>query len=163
MNSNAFLGKRAEDLKNIIEQQTQPIFDQLGIIAPINSCSTLLAIKELGAGSLVEIAKMLEQSHQLVKQKIPKLEKLGLIFKQPDDSDKRKTNYQLTSKGKKQVIKIKSYIKDSEKLIKSINTELGINIVNTINRTIRALQEIPLEQRYSAKPDKTRQGKARQL
>ena len=68
INGKALLGKRAEDLSNLIEEQSQPIFDSLGIIVPIKSCSTLLSLFELQQASVTDLARQLDQSHQLVKQ-----------------------------------------------------------------------------------------------
>ena len=140
INQKALLGKRAEDLSNLIEQQTQPIFESLGIIVPIKSCSTLLTLLELEQASLVDIAKQLGQSHQLVKQKLPKLIKLGLIQQHSDKEDKRRTLYSLTSKGVEQSQKIKEYLKQSAALVDSISKEIGVDIFEAIDKAINAMQ-----------------------
>ncbi|AUD80070.1 MarR family transcriptional regulator [Kangiella profundi] len=151
MNQKALLGKRAEDLSNLIEQQTQPIFDSLGIIVPIKSCSTLLTLLELKQASLVDIAKQLGQSHQLVKQKLPKLIKLGLIQQHSDKEDKRRTLYSLTSKGKQQTKKIKEYLKQSADLVDSISEEIGVDIFEAIDKAAGALQGESLLERFKRK------------
>ncbi|MCW8856187.1 MAG: winged helix DNA-binding protein [Kangiella sp.] len=148
MNGKALLGKRAEDLSNLIEQQTQPIFDSLGIIVPIKSCSTLLSLIELEQASLAELARKLEQSHQLVKQKLPKLIKLGLIQQQPDKEDKRRTLYSLTSEGKEQSQKIKEYLKQSEVLVDSISKDIGVDIFSAIDQAINSMKDRSLWERY---------------
>jgi len=148
MNGKALLGKRAEDLSNLIEQQTQPIFDSLGIIVPIKSCSTLLSLIELEQASLAELARKLEQSHQLVKQKLPKLIKLGLIQQQPDKEDKRRTLYSLTSQGKEQSQKIKEYLKQSEVLVDSISSDIGVDIFSAIDQAIQSMRDKSLWERY---------------
>lgn len=148
MNGKALLGKRAEDLSNLIEQQTQPIFDSLGIIVPIKSCSTLLSLIELEQASLAELARKLEQSHQLVKQKLPKLIKLGLIQQQPDKEDKRRTLYSLTSQGKEQSQKIKEYLKHSEVLVDSISSDIGVDIFSAIDQAIQSMRDKSLWERY---------------
>lgn len=148
INQKALLGKRAEDLSNLIEQQTQPIFDSLGIIVPIKSCSTLLTLLELEQASLVDIAKQLGQSHQLVKQKLPKLMKLGLIQQHSDKEDKRRTLYSLTNKGKQQSKKIKEYLKQSAALVDSISEEIGVDIFEAIDKAAGALQGKSLWYRF---------------
>ncbi|HEY9031070.1 MAG TPA: winged helix DNA-binding protein [Kangiella sp.] len=148
INQKALLGKRAEDLSNLIEQQTQPIFDSLGIIVPIKSCSTLLTLLELEQASLVDIAKELGQSHQLVKQKLPKLIKLGLIQQHLDKEDKRRKLYSLTKEGELQSYKIKEYLKQSEVLVDSISEEIGVDIFEAIDKAIRAMQGKTLWERY---------------
>lgn len=147
INQKALLGKRAEDLSNLIEQQTQPIFDSLGIIVPIKSCSSLLTLLELEQASLVDIAKQLGQSHQLVKQKIPKLIKLGLIQQHSDKEDKRRTLYSLTNKGKQQSNKIKEYLKQSADLVDNISEEIGVDIFSTIDKAIKSMKNKSLWER----------------
>lgn len=151
INQKALLGKRAEDLSNLIEQQTQPIFESLGIIVPIKSCSTLLTLLELEQASLVDIAKKLGQSHQLVKQKLPKLIKLGLIQQNSDKEDKRRTLYSLTNEGKQQSHKIKEYLNQSEALVDSISEEIGVDIFSTIDKAIRVMKDKNLWERLESK------------
>lgn len=151
INQKALLGKRAEDLSNLIEQQTQPIFDSLGIIVPIKSCSTLLTLLKLEQASLVDIAKQLGQSHQLVKQKLPKLIKLGLIKQNSDKEDKRRTLYSFTSKGKQQTHKIKEYLEQSTVLVDSISEEIGVDIFETIDKAIESMKNKSLWVRYRDK------------
>lgn len=148
MNGKALLGKRAEDLSNLIEQQTQPIFDSLGIIVPIKSCSTLLTLSELGQASLADIARQLQQSHQLVKQKLPKLIKLDLIQQTADPEDKRRTLYSLTPQGKSQTQKIRDYLKQSETLVDSISKDIGVDLFDAIDKAIESMQNKSLWERF---------------
>ncbi|PXF62906.1 MarR family transcriptional regulator [Kangiella spongicola] len=149
MNGKALLGKRAEDLSNLIEEQSQPIFDSLGIIVPIKSCSTLLSLFELQQASVTDLARQLDQSHQLVKQKLPKLLKLEVIQQSPDKDDKRRTLYSLTPEGAAQSKKIKEYLKQSEKLVDSISKDIGVDIFDTIDKAINAMKERSLLDRFS--------------
>lgn len=148
INGKALLGKRAEDLSNLIEEQSQPIFDSQGIIVPIKSCSTLLSLLELQQASVTDLARQLAQSHQLVKQKLPKLIKLGVIKQFPDKDDKRRTLYSLTPEGEVQSQKIKEYLEQSEKLVDSISQDIGIDIFDTIDNAIKAMKERSLLERF---------------
>ncbi|WP_223669075.1 MarR family winged helix-turn-helix transcriptional regulator [Kangiella shandongensis] len=152
MNGKALLGKRAEDLSNLIEQQTQPIFDSLGIIVPIKSCSTLLTLSELDQASLADIARQLQQSHQLVKQKLPKLIKLDLIQQTADPEDKRRTLYFLTPQGKSQTQKIRDYLEQSETLVDSISKDIGVDLFDAIDQAIESMQNKSLWERFKG-PD----------
>ena len=149
INGKALLGKRAEDLSNLIEEQSQPIFDSLGIIVPIKSCSTLLSLFELQQASVTDLARQLDHSHQLVKQKLPKLLKLGVIQQSPDKEDKRRTLYSLTPKGEAQSQKIKEYLKQSEKLVDSISKDIGVDIFDAIDNAIKAMKERSLLDRFN--------------
>ncbi|GAA4356152.1 winged helix DNA-binding protein [Kangiella marina] len=150
INGKALLGKRAEDLSNLIEEQSQPIFDSLGIIVPIKSCSTLLSLFELQQASVTDLARQLDQSHQLVKQKLPKLLKLEVIQQSPDKEDKRRTLYSLTPEGLVQSKKIKEYLKQSEKLVNSISQDIGVDIFDAIDNAIKAIKERSLLERFQA-------------
>lgn len=150
INGKALLGKRAEDLSNLIEEQSQPIFDSLSIIVPIKSCSTLLSLFELQQASVTDLARQLDQSHQLVKQKLPKLLKLEVIQQSPDKEDKRRTLYSLTPEGLVQSKKIKEYLKQSEKLVDSISQDIGIDIFDAIDKAIKTMKERSLLERFQA-------------
>ncbi|GAA4351920.1 winged helix DNA-binding protein [Kangiella taiwanensis] len=149
INGKALLGKRAEDLSNLIEEQSQPIFDSLGIIVPIKSCSTLLSLFELQQASVTDLARQLDQSHQLVKQKLPKLLKLEVIQQSPDKEDKRRTLYSLTPEGLVQSKKIKEYLMLSEKLVDSISKDIGVDIFDAIDNAIKAMKERSLLDRFN--------------
>lgn len=149
INGKALLGKRAEDLSNLIEEQSQPIFDSLGIIVPIKSCSTLLSLFELQQASVTDLARQLDQSHQLVKQKLPKLLKLEVIQQSPDKKDKRRTLYMLTPKGVAQSKKIKEYLKQSEKLVDSISKDIGVDVFDAIDKAIHSMKDKSLLDRFN--------------
>jgi len=95
----SFIGKQADDLGNLICEQIKPIYRSLGIVVPVKSVSIMHALSQAEQASLTELARMLQQSHQLVKQKLPRLIQLGLITRQQDPNDKRRSCYRLTPLG----------------------------------------------------------------
>ena len=93
--SESFIGKQADDLSILIREQIKPIYESLGIVVPVKSCSIIHYLNQFDELSITELARHLKQSHQLVKQKIPKLQTLGLIEKRDDSHDKRRSTYHL--------------------------------------------------------------------
>ncbi|WAC48113.1 MarR family transcriptional regulator [Asticcacaulis sp. SL142] len=100
-----FLGRALERLSVLIDEQSKAVFDDMGIVIPVHSCSLMVILAHLGAASASDLAKELGRSHQLVMQKIPKLVSLGLIHHQKDDEDARRRVFHLTDKGVEQLAK----------------------------------------------------------
>jgi DNA-binding MarR family transcriptional regulator len=136
----SFIGKHADDLGTLISVQIKPIYDSLGIIVPVKSCSIIHSLQlaqssGTGGVSLADLSKSLNQSHQLVKQKLPRLLKLGLIAVKKDINDKRRLLYSLTTTGEKQatLLNENSLDKVYENLSKEINTDLNKMLVAAID------------------------------
>ena len=100
-----FLGRAVERLSILIAEQSQTVFDTMGIVIPVRSCSLMTVLATLGTASASDLARELGHSHQLVMQKIPKLSRLGLIEHHSDDDDARRMIYRLTDEGTRQLKK----------------------------------------------------------
>ncbi|MGJ8663885.1 MAG: hypothetical protein ACSHWU_09550 [Marinicella sp.] len=144
----SFVGKHADDLGQLISVQIKPVYEMLGIIVPVKSCSIIHALDQLEKASLADLAKGLDQSHQLVKQKLPRLLKLNLIFKQQDLEDKRRTIYGLTEEGVEQAKLLSQYSLEQvyQQLSKDINADLG----RVLTSALEQLKEQDLLSRYLA-------------
>ena len=136
----SFIGKHADDLGTLISVQIKPIYDSLGLVVPVKSCSIIHCLEMAHSGetqgvSLADLSKSLNQSHQLVKQKLPRLLKLGLIAVKKDANDKRRLLYSLTSSGHKQaaLLNENSLDKVYENLSNEINTDLNKMLVAAID------------------------------
>lgn len=131
----SFIGKQADDLGNLISEQIKPIYQSLGIIVPVKSCSIVHALYAAEQAALTDLSKTLNQSHQLVKQKLPRLMKLELIEVQQDPDDKRRLLYSLTHIGIKQakLLNENSLEKVYENLSNEINTDLYQILVAAID------------------------------
>lgn len=146
-NIDMFLGKKADDLSQLISKQSKSIFDKKGIIVPVKSTSLVICLDNKQKLSVVEIANQLEQSRQLIIQKIPKLEQLGLIKLETVSGDKRRKLYVLTDTGKEQVKIILKIQNDITSIYLNLFDEININLFDAIDKTIKSLNSKNLDQR----------------
>lgn len=142
----SFIGKQAEDLSQLIRDQIKPIYDSLGIVVPVKSCSIIHYLYEYQVLSVTDLAKHLKQSHQLVKQKLPKLQKLGLINSQIDKKDKRRTTYQLTQTGIKQAELLNA--NSLTTVYQHLSDEIGADLNQVLTHAINGLKQKDLLTRF---------------
>ncbi len=145
----AFTNKRFFDLFNLINEQADVVYKQMGIKFPVVASSTVLYLSKSKEGSLTEIAKGLGLSHQLVSQRVKILLNLDLIKKQPAKNDKRKTIYTFTIDGERQSELLLEYCKGAEKAFDSLSESVGVDLITTMNKAITALNETSFAQRYN--------------
>jgi len=146
-NSKSFIGKQADDLSNLIREQIKPIYESLGIVVPVKSCSVIHYLNKFDDLSVTDLAKHLKQSHQLVKQKLPKLHGLGLIEQRDDDNDKRRSTYHLTKEGK-----LQAKLLDENSLIsvyQHLSNEIDADLHKVLNKAINGLKQKDLLTRFN--------------
>jgi DNA-binding MarR family transcriptional regulator len=145
-----FLGRAVERLSVLIEEQSQIVFDMMGIVIPVRSCSLMTVLTALGTASASDLARELGHSHQLVIQKIPKLVRLGLVQHRNDDDDARRRIFMPTDEGLAQLQKFEqctSLIRDA---YAGLFAEVG-DIRQLVDRATDALNERPLGKRIDIK------------
>ncbi len=145
-NSRSFIGKQADDLGQLIKVQIQPLLEKLGIVVPVKSCSIIHYLYQSDDNSLADLAKQLQQSHQLVKQKLPRLIDLGLVTKTQDNNDKRRSIYQLTDQGREQA----ELLEENSLLhvYEDLSNEIGANLYQVLNDAIESLKQKDLLTRF---------------
>lgn len=146
LNDISFLGRLSEMLSMRIEEQTRELFDALGIVVPVRSCSFLTALGQVGEASAAQLARMLGHSHQLVVQKVPALLRLGLITARADPADARRKLFRLTDKGRAQLASVDAYSIGISEVYRKLFDEVG-DTRRIIVDTLAALEERPLSQR----------------
>lgn len=150
----AFVGKHADDLGNLISMQIKPLYESLGIVVPVKSVSIVYQLSQTHQASLADLSKALGQSHQLVKQKIPKLLKAGIISADHDPADKRKTLYTLTTLGQQQATLLKQH--SLELVYQHLSAEIGADLGQVLTQAIAGLKNKDLLSRFqSINHDKT--------
>ncbi len=138
-----FLGRLSEQLSDLIEQQSAEVFARAGLIIPVKSSSLMVAISTLGPVSVAELGRQLDRSHQLIQQKVPKLEKLGLVTRQPDPEDQRVTLIEITERGREQLALLDSLDGAFERAYAEMEQDAG-PVFDGISRAIKALKSRPL-------------------
>lgn len=144
----SFLGKNSQDLGNLIGIQMKSVFEAEKIVIPVKSCSIVFMLGHFKEASVVELALSLEQSHQLVKQKVPKLIDLGLIGQKDDPNDGRRKVFFLTGKGRSQLKKFQAFREIASQLVGDLSKEIESSLFQVISEAISALNKKELLQRY---------------
>lgn len=143
----SFLGRLSEALSQRIEEQTRPLFDDMGITVPVRSCSLLAALEAAGEATAAELARALGQSHQLVIQKCPALLRLGVITQHADPADARRKIFRLTPEGRKQQERIEAYSARISEVYRELFDEVG-DVHSAILKALNALADKPLAERF---------------
>jgi DNA-binding MarR family transcriptional regulator len=146
VDDDVFLGRAVERLSVLIAEQSQAVFDRMGVVIPVRSCSLMLVLAMLGTASASDLARELGHSHQLVTQKIPKLIRLGLIQHQGDDEDARRRIFTLTDAGMSQLAKFEQCTLLIRAAYAGLFAEVG-DVRQFVDRAAEALNERPLHKR----------------
>ena len=141
-----FLGRAVERLSVLIAEQSQIVFDTMGIVIPVRSCSLMTVLATLGTASASDLARELGHSHQLVMQKIPKLVRLGLIQQGDDDGDARRRLFVPTDEGLSQLAKLEQCSVLIREAYAGLFAEVG-DVRQLVDRAVDALNERPLDKR----------------
>lgn len=143
----SFIGKQADDLGQLISEQIKPVYQSLGIVVPVKSCSVIHYLSQQGQSTVTEIAKGLNQSHQLVKQKLPRLLKLGLIDLRNDPDDKRRILYQLTDLGNSQSDLLTQH--SMAQVYSNLSNEINADLYQILAAAIEGLRHKDLFSRFT--------------
>ncbi len=144
----SFIGKQADDLGNLISEQIKPIYQSLGIIVPVKSCSIIHTLFTVDQASVTELAKALRQSHQLVKQKLPRLLKLDLIDVRNDPDDRRRMLYRLTPLGMTQAQLLNE--NSLHQVYADLSAEIDTDLYAVLTAAIKSLKQRDLLARFQA-------------
>lgn len=143
-----FTPKLALDFSSLIEKQAKPVYEQVGLIIPVITSSTVVVLIEREAASLLDIARELDIPHQLVSQRVKALLKLSVICAYKDPHDKRKTNYQLTEFGIAQGNILMDYLDQADLVFEELNNELGLDLKSILKQLNKSFELTTLEQRF---------------
>lgn len=145
-----FLGRAVERLSILIEEQSQSIFNKMGVVIPVRSCSLMTVLAALGTASAADLARELGHSHQLVIQKMPKLVRLGLVQYRNDEHDARRRIFIPTDEGLAQLQKFKQSMSLIRDAYAGLFAEVG-DVRQLVDRATDALNEKPLDKRIVTK------------
>ena len=143
----SFMPKLAFDFVSMIEKQAGVVYQSMGLIIPVITSSTLVLIATQQKASLLEIARRLDIPHQLAAQRVKTLLKLQVISADKDNSDKRRTNYQLTAMGQQQHQLLLTYLQHADKVFAALTIELGVDLMAVLTAANSSFVERPLTSR----------------
>ncbi len=143
----SFMPKLAFDFVSIVEKQAGAVYQRMGLVIPVITSSTLALIADQEKASLLEIARGLNISHQLAAQRVKTLLKLNVIVADKDNTDKRRTNYQLTALGVQQQQLLLTYLSHADKVFAALTEEFGVDLIEVLTAVNQSFTERPLASR----------------
>ncbi len=141
----AFLASKAKSLYDLIVQQGAQLLIDLGAHTPSNCTSIILLLECYDSLSTVEIAHKLNKSHQLISQRINRLETLNLIHRSVSDSDRRAKVISLTELGLEDVEKVKQACHVADHHFQALYREINLNVGESIDQMKDKLTHTPLK------------------
>ncbi len=143
----AFIGARAQRLANLVSEQGESFFRSAGSVTPVRCVSALLYLGANGPASVVEIARALGEQHQLTAHRMDQLEKLSLVRREPDASDRRRKTYHLTRRGNRETGLIKERCERAVEVFARLDEEIGFKLSEMLDAAFTALSEKSIEDR----------------
>lgn len=146
----AFVANRLSALVDLIALQGDLLLQDAGISVPSRAVSCVLLVGDEGQVSAADIAKALQQPHQLATQRVEALIKLGLLKRIDDPEDGRRKILTLTSKGRDQYARLKLRLAEAERAFLGLFAEIDCDLPAVVERALQALHSTPLLQRIQA-------------
>jgi DNA-binding MarR family transcriptional regulator len=134
-----FLANQLHRLVEMIVEQGDDLLIGAGLSLPSRAVSSVLLIGERGPISVADIAKELEQPHQLVTQRIEMLIELGLLNRIDDPTDGRRKILELTRKGKKELRSLETCLRDTERVFLGLYQEIECDLSAVTLRAMKVL------------------------
>jgi DNA-binding MarR family transcriptional regulator len=135
----AFLANQLRRLVDMIAEQGDNLLMGAGLSLPSRAVSSVLLIGERGQISAADIAKELQQPHQLVTQRIEILIELGLLNRIDDPSDGRRKILELTRKGKRELRLLETCLRDAERVFLSLYQEIECDLLAVTRHAMKVL------------------------
>ncbi|HEV7689857.1 MAG TPA: MarR family transcriptional regulator [Hyphomonadaceae bacterium] len=145
-----FLPALLEKLAALITEQGEEALKHSDIGLHPRTTPTFLQIAKYGPMSAADIAKALNQPHQLVTQRIDLLLEIGVIARADDRADARRKLLKLTPKGKVQLELLIVRLGQAEQIYAQLFDEIGCDLAAAVTDAITALERKPLIERGRA-------------
>lgn len=114
-----------------------------GVANPPRTSSTLLALERHERLSVTELAQVLRQSHQLVKQWLQELQRLKLIVVSADRDDRRRSIVTLSEKGRVELARLKREIVVVARATEALVEEAAPGLIEALWAVERDLRQRP--------------------
>ena len=144
-----FFGLQVQRFLELLVQQSQDLFASLDIDTPVRATSTFVLLAENPGASLADLARWLEQPHQLVAQRLQLLMRGGFVRRRGDPKDRRRKAFFLTEKGRTHVARVKMASDIGVRAIEDLGRELGVDLFAAIDNAHRGLLRSPVADRVA--------------
>ena len=146
----AFVANTLERLASLIVEQGDVLLRDAELDFPSRAASTVLLLGERARISAADLAKALDQPHQLVTQRVDLLIELGIVSRAGDPGDARRRILALTSKGKRQFKALKARLTIAEAAFAALSSEIGCDLLDATRSAIAALERSSVLDRVRA-------------
>lgn len=143
----AFVSNKFIRLSDLIAEQGEDMLRAADIDVPSRAVSIMLLIGEHGEISAADIAKLLQQPHQLVTQRADLLIELALIKRRSDPRDGRRKILVLTAKGVDQFNRLTERMDRVAAVFAALFEEIECDLAAMAMRAIEALRRSPILER----------------
>ncbi|MEM9233962.1 MAG: MarR family transcriptional regulator [Pseudomonadota bacterium] len=145
----AYLGKHAQDLVALSSEQVAVVYQQRGIIIPVEVSSTLSVIALGDSETVTGIAEVLGVAHQLAAKRLSRLVELGLVTKTPDPDDKRRTVISITETGQDQARRLEQCMAEMSEVYGQLYEEIECDLAAALQAAMDHLRAKPLVERFA--------------
>ena len=146
----AFLALRLDRLADLIAEQGEQLLRDAGLEMPSRTVSLFLLLGEHGPLSAADIARMLDQPHQLVTQRADILLNLALIERRSDAADGRRKILTLSAAGDDQFARLRIRLGEAADAFAQLYREIECDLAAMVTKAATALRQTPLPQRINA-------------
>lgn len=143
----AFLSNGLLRLVDLIALQGDDLLGDADIIIPSRAVACTLFIGDTDRVSVADIAKALDEPHQLTTQRTDVLSELGLLKRIDDPDDSRRKLLMLTRKGKDQYRRLIIRLAEIEQAFLGLYAEIECDLPIVLARAIEALDRTPMLKR----------------
>lgn len=151
----AFVSNKLLRLVDLIADQGDDLLREAGITIPSRAVGCTLFIGDKGQVSLTDVAKALDEPHQLSAQRVESLIQLGLLERRDDPKDRRRKVLRLTKNGKVQYQRLRVRLAEIEQAFTDLYAEIDHDLSAILDRAIDALYRTPLLERIRKQATQT--------
>lgn len=142
-----YFGRPLHDLYHLFLDQVSDLYEDFGLDIPVVCSSTLQLIYEKDQIAPADIARALNDPHQVVAQRLASLSKRQMIQKKGDPEDRRRTVISLTERGKNQARLLEHLMAVSQPVYSELGDEIGADVPAILKQVQSALQTTDLRSR----------------
>ena len=157
----AFIGNRLGRLVDLIVDQGEALLRSRGATFRSTAASTMLLISERNGLSTADVARELRQPHQLATQRVEALLELGLVERNSDPRDRRRSVLALSPKGRTEAQLLADVLRDADNAFRELYTEIGTDLSEVVFAAMEELLRCPLEERIAKGPTSSNPRKAK--
>lgn len=150
----AFVANLLGRLVELIARQGDELLQDADITVPSRAVSCMLFVGDKVHASAADIAKSLNQPHQLVSQRVDVLIGLGFLERVSDPEDRRRKILVLTQAGNDQYRRLCARLAEAEQAFGDLFADIGCDLIDLSEQAIIALDNAPLLHRIRANASK---------